>query len=123
MKRDLELIRKLLFELEKYPVKIDPLFDYSIKIKNISKEVIDYHLLLMKQANFISGIIQRSIINKQITVHYDSLEITWDGFEFLDTIRQNKVWKYLKEKAKNSDIPFTLIKELGLTMLTQHVKQ
>lgn len=121
MRRDLELIRKLFFELEKYPVKIEPSFDYSINIKNYSKEIIDSHLVLMQQANFIQGIIHRSIINKNITIHYDTLEITWEGYEFLETIRSNKVWKYIKEKTKDSDLPFNLIKELGKTYLMKYI--
>ncbi|MFZ1518365.1 MAG: DUF2513 domain-containing protein [Ignavibacteriaceae bacterium] len=121
MKREIELIRKIFFELEKFPAKIESSFDYSIKVKNYSKEIIDYHLVLMQQANFIQGIIQRSVINKNITIYYDTLEITWEGHEFLDTIRHNKVWKYLKEKTKNSDIPFTVIKELGKTILVKLV--
>lgn len=121
MKRELELIRKLFFELEKFPVKIESSFDYSINIKNYSKEVVDYHLVLMHQANFIQGIVHRSIINKSINIHYDTLEITWEGYEFLETIRSNKVWKYIKEKTKDSDLPFTLVKELGKTFLIKLV--
>jgi len=119
VKRDLALIRELFFHIEKYPQKIDKNFDYEIKIKGYTKDQIDFHLNLMKDANFIDGIIHKSIINKTLSVYYDTLEIKWEGYEFFDSIKDKKIWKSFKSKFGNSDLPFTVIMEVCKTLITQ----
>ena len=87
MKRDIELIRKLFFILETFPPKIKDDFDYSINVDGYDQETIEFHLYLMKQANFIDGIIQRSIINNTISIINEKLEIKWEGYEFFNSIK------------------------------------
>lgn len=118
MKRDLDLIRKLFFAIEKFPVDIDSHYDYEISIRGYNQIEIDFHLNLMKEANFISGIIHRSIINKHLSVIYSTLEIRWEGYEFFDSIRNNKVWRHLKSKVLKSDVPYSIIKEMAKILIT-----
>lgn len=122
MKRDLELIRKLFFKIEKYPLKINNEFDYQISFKNYSKEEINFNLFLMKDANFIEGIFHRSVINKHLEVMYETLEITWKGFKFLDTIRHNSNWGRIKAFVQKSNLPFSVIEEMGKTLIIESLK-
>lgn len=119
MKRDLGLIREIFFIIEKFPVTIDKNYNYEISVNSYSKEEIDFHINLMKEANFIDGVIHRSVINKHISVYYDTLEIKWDGYDFFNSIRDRKIWRTFKEKFGNGDLPLSIIKEVCKNLILQ----
>lgn len=121
MKRNLSLIRELFFIIENFPVQIDKNYKYKISIKSYSKEEIDFHINLMKEANFVDGIIHRSIINKHITIYYETLEIKWEGYDFLNSIRDNKVWGAFKKKFGNGELPLSIIKEICKGFILQFI--
>lgn len=99
MKRDLELIRKLFFKIETFPLKIKDGFDYDIILNGYSKEEINFNLLLMKQEHFIEGIFHRSVINKHLEVLYETLEITSKGYKFFASIKAETRWKKIKKEG------------------------
>lgn len=122
MQRDLELIRKLFFRIEEFPYKINNDFDYEIKVDGYSIEEINFHLYLMKQAQFLDGIIHKSDLNKYLTVLYDTLEITWKGYDFFNSIRDNKIWDKIKRKLFDINIPIGILKELGIALIKENLK-
>ena len=99
MNRDLELIRKLLFKIETFPLKIKEGFNYDIILNGYSKEEINFNLLLMQQENFILGIFHRSVINKHLEVLYETLEITSKGYKFFASIKSETRWKIIKKEG------------------------
>ena len=99
MKRDLELIRKLFFKIETFPLKIKERFNYDIILNGYSKEEINFNLFIMKQENFIEGIFHRSVINKYLEVLYETLEITSKGFKFFASIKAETIWKRIKKEG------------------------
>lgn len=119
MKRDLELIRELFLRIEEFPQKIEDDYNYEIAIDGFTKEEVDFHLYLMKKAKFIDGIINRSVVNKHINAHYETFEITWDGYEFLNSIRNKKVWQSFKNKYANFELPFSIITDVCKTLIQQ----
>lgn len=44
----------------------------------------------MEVANVIDGIIHKSILNKTLPVHYDTLEIKWTDMIFFNSIKDKK---------------------------------
>lgn len=92
MKRDLNLIMKLLLRIEEFPPSIDDNYNYKIDCNGYDKQTINYHLYLMKQEKLIEGVIYRSIINKKISVHYETLELTNKGHDFRNSKMKVKVW-------------------------------
>ena len=122
MKRDLDLIRKLFFRIEEFPYNIKTDFNYEIIIEGFNKEEIDFHLYLMKQANFITGIVQKSVINKRLTVIYETLEITWKGYEFFNSIRDKNVWSKIKSKVTDINLPINIIWELSKIIIKEQLK-
>ena len=97
MKRDMDLIRNLLMRIEEFPSKIDDNYDYTMNFKGYKNQEINFHLNLLKDAVYIDGIIQKSIINKHISINYETLELSWKGYEFLDLARDNTIWKKAKK--------------------------
>lgn len=92
MKRNLDLIRRLLFLIQDFPPMIDSNYNYKIVCDGYDKQTIDYHLYLMKKEELIDGIIHRSIINKKISVNYETLELTSNGHDLLATKKGGSVW-------------------------------
>jgi hypothetical protein len=99
MKRDMDLIRQLLFIVEE-----DPMFNgqnwgqpdiYKKSFEDgMSIEAIDYHLELLIEAGFLKGQSRAGfgspVINK----------LTWEGHEFLDNIRDHGIWTQTKKRLE-----------------------
>jgi hypothetical protein len=99
MKRDNDLIRELLLRIED-----DPQFDGTrewmqyeasdLGITDHSNEEVAYHLNLLVEEGFVTG---RTTTDMPIIS-----KLTWQGHEFLDTVRDGEIWKLTKESAKKA---------------------
>lgn len=109
MKRDLELIKELLIQIEES--KAPARKDVRVIVKGEEPEVISYHIKLMKDA----GLIDAEDTSGFNTYRWIPTSLTWDGHEFLDAIRNDTVWSKLKTKLKEQggNIPFHVVKELA----------
>lgn len=94
MKRDMDLIRKLLLAIEAEPTGLAP--DH-FDIPDYSQEQIGYHLLLMVEAKLAVGREFRSFDDPAPTGEVERL--TWAGHEFLDAARDPSRWEKAKEMA------------------------
>lgn len=121
MKRDMDLIRNLLMRIEEFPPEINNKYDYTIAFNGFNSQEINFHLNLLKDAGFIGGIIQKSIINKHRSINNETLELTWKGFEFLDSARDNTVWKKAKKTVSNKIQ--TVSFEVFMAVLVQMTKE
>ena len=121
MKRDLELVRKLLIYLEE---KHDPAHRRSadISIEGYSPEQIGYHLRLLFQAGFIHGEAIRSSTSERL-IDVIPFELTWDAHEFLDASRSETTWKKVAKQAGQNigSIPFEILKALLLAEARRQV--
>lgn len=98
MKRDIELIRKILFEVEASSGAYDPA-DLEFYEDAWSKEYIYYNVELMQNHGLIDATIQKGWHGNHSMCIIDGL--TWDGADYLDTIRDNIVWKRTTETIKS----------------------
>jgi hypothetical protein len=108
MKRDLDLIRKILLAIEQK----DSLQPQEITIDDYDPDNVAYHILLLDEAGFVksyitegaAGGIEAALVGR----------LTWAGHEFLEMARNDTIWekakKFLKEKSVS--IPFVLLIEL-----------
>jgi hypothetical protein len=114
MKRDMELIRKILFLLES---REEHKAILELPIEGYERDVVRHHMLLLAQAGFVDFEQEKTETNRIIRAHVFGL--SWAGHEFLDAIRSEKVWrkllKYMKEKG--GSLPFDLLKTLGIELL------
>jgi DNA-binding transcriptional ArsR family regulator len=119
MKRDMELVRKILFFLEEQPMlKAQTV----LPIEGYEEEVIMYHMLLLAQAGLVDFEPEKTQNGRIIRAHV--LGLNWAGHEFLDTIRSEKVWKKLVRYAakRGGALPFDLLKVLGAELLKRSIE-
>ena len=104
MKRDMELIRKILFYIEENYVAGQKWIS-SINIDGYEDAVVTEHILLAYESGLIRDIKDVSDLER---VSYFVGNLSNSGYDFLDKIRSDTIWN--KTKAT--------IKEKGMPMLT-----
>lgn len=109
MRRDMDLIRKILIELSsgKEEVELDP--------SESEDKRYEYHIDILKQANLVSY--KRKIHDMVPRVYFDELRLTWEGNDYLDNISDESVWNKTKEVVMTKgfelgNVPFSIIKEI-----------
>ncbi len=88
MKRDMDLIRNLLFELE-----ASGTIDIGTRGTR-DRALREAHIDLLKEAGLIEFKCTRA---DNVTV--STYRLTWAGHDFLDQIRKDPVWDWLKSKS------------------------
>lgn len=116
MKRDMDLIRQILFRIEEANYNM-AFFD--VKIEGFTEQEISYHTMLLDQAGYIHARNLSSLdgpCRKPIT-------LTWQGHEFLDAARDNTRWNKAKVliKEKGGGVVFELLKQLLLEMMKSSI--
>lgn len=94
MRRDMDLIRELLLEIEEK-------HDGSGRQVDVSggdapSPVVTEHLFMLAEAGLIEAQDASHMQGRRIIV----LRMTWQGHEFLDRIRDPQIWAKTKEGAK-----------------------
>ena len=110
MKRDMDLARNILQQVEAK----DPGFSASWECPdNHTEEEFYEHVKLLKDAGFLEADIQPTNLGTVIAI---PKRLTWEGHEFLDAIKNDTVWKKVKEivKEKGGSIPFEILKALAV---------
>lgn len=113
MKRDMELIRRLLFLIEE---QNDDQKELKLP-EDIDRQTMVYHLKLLEQA----GYVKNNIDYADDEPYWINSSLTWEGYEFLDSIKNESVWGKIKETLSSelNDMPLTLIKTVGLEATKQ----
>lgn len=110
MRRDMELVRKIL---------IDTMND---DVKNVYKDEdeqdksILYHLDIMKQAGLIDF---KKDGDWSKNTYIEDLKLTWNGNEYLDALQNDNVWEKTKTHIKQKgfelgEVTFDFLKELAI---------
>lgn len=116
MQRDMDLIRDLLFLIRKQEnpnaeLKIPPELD---------RENVVYHLNLMEQAGLTKNNIKYAS-NKPFLIFS---KLTWDGHDFLDSIKNDTIWNRTKDLIKSKgmevgQVSFSVIKDFAKLKLKE----
>jgi len=116
MKRDIDLVRKILLIMEKNP---EPIFGGAIDIEGVSEDELHLHLRLMDEAGLIKAINTSS----HSGIYYIPQWITWNGYEFLDAARDDKRWKKAKGIAeKITTVTFDILIKILTSLATDQLK-
>jgi len=100
MKRDFELVRKLLLELEG---------EESVDLSTYTQEQVNYHKALIKEAGFADGVIHYPSTHQTDVPDRTMLNrLTWEGHEFLDKAKDDKVWNKAKSIIKDKGVSLSL---------------
>lgn len=113
MKRDLELVRKILLRVEQRE-HVEPKF----LISGYDENLVSYHVAIMEQAGLVDAIVHKMLNG---TMEGIPIRMTWQGHEWLDLARNNNVWKkakkLIKDKAGSAGFEITKV------VLTHMVKE
>lgn len=109
MKRDVDLIRKLLLFFEE---KNDPKAVEIPPVDGYDDSTIKSHLVLMHDAGLIRCEPVRSTTSERV-VYVIPFELTWEGHDFLQTMRDDTIWKKAKEQVlrPGASWSFEILKE------------
>jgi hypothetical protein len=119
MKRDWDIIRLILTKIESDSNgKVYQLSDFSEN----DPAIISYHMELLLQACLIEG-----SMNKHLGPGpYDFMarRLSWGGHDFIDAIRNDKVWKKTKDNflSKGIDMTFELVKTVASEIALSFIK-
>ena len=117
MKRNMDLIRTLLLEIEKNHDGSGQLV--GIETDGNSPEVVE-HLFMLKEAGLIQGQDASHLSGRDFLVQ----RMTWNGHDFLDTVRDPEIWKKTKEGAEIAkSYSFDLLKALGKGLIKTQIEQ
>ncbi len=93
MKREMDLIRAILLEIENRHDGSGSAV--TVEIEGYSHEQITEHLFMLREAGFIEGVDSSHMDGRDIIV----LRMTWSGHEFLETVRDPEIWRKTKSVA------------------------
>lgn len=115
MKRDIELIIRLLAVIEERPAEDSGL---ELYLDDVDDEHVQYNLGLMKEAGLIKAIDATSSDG----IQYLPIRLTWTGHDFLDSARSETVLSKAKEVASKQGLelmklPIDIVKNV-LTKVT-----
>lgn len=112
MKRDWDVIRKLMLEIEALPAGSALT---SGDIGGVDTDTAFYHMRLLLE----SGLAANGASEMLGGSHCHLSRLTWAGHEFLDHIRNDSVWSKVKQEAKQRglDLTFGLVQEMAKGVL------
>lgn len=97
MRRDMDLVRSILMQAE---LADGPLDAGMIERGEHSEQELYYHIELMAEHGLVEASVQRAWNNEVIAAAVDAL--TWDGQDYLDAMRDDRLWAKSKRAIERS---------------------
>ncbi|SDZ19621.1 DUF2513 domain-containing protein [Tindallia californiensis] len=112
MERDMDLVRKVLIEVEKEDSCTGI---QELKVDGYSREQISYHIMILDQA----GLIKAKDFSNHNGSDWKAMHLTWQGHEFLEAAKDDEVWQKAKDtiKKKGGQIAFSVLKLLLIKIM------
>lgn len=109
MKRDMDLARDILLAIEKASEPVDATTLIGDGGPSISE--VAFHVELLQAHGLMKASVSRAFGQDSVRVMLDSL--TWEGYDYLDAIRSERVWAKAKKAISESvgDTSLSVIKE------------
>lgn len=104
MKRDMDLVRKILLKLNEHEHGNAP---RNFSIDDYAEDIVLYHCFLLNEA----GLIQAADITSQSSSSPAAIPVrlTWDGHEFIENAKNEKMWAQTKDAVgKIGDVSFSV---------------
>ncbi len=115
MKRDMDLAREILLEIERQYVSTAI---YNLKIDGYDIATIAYHCKILFEAGLISDYKAQYAGNDIWSFGVGSL--TWEGNDYLDKVRDYSTWSRTKNIIKEKGLPLIIdtIKTISSAIIT-----
>ena len=121
MRLDHECVRKLLLYYESNLTLTDSNNVDGIDLSGFSAETVKYTTLKLAEAHFVDASVT-PLLNGDYYVTVKA--ITWDGHAYLDTVRDNAVWKKTKSILSGvSSASVEIISNVASNVITNMICQ
>ena len=109
MKRDMDLVRKILLALEEYEHGNAP---DELNIEGYSEEQIGYHVHLMNKAGLLRAV--DITVSGSASPQAIPSGLTWEGHDFLEAAREPSRWQAALQiaKEKGAALTFEILKTI-----------
>ena len=115
MKRDLDLVRAILKDVEETPAGQ---IISGLEFDGYDKADVGEHVHLLLDAGFLKGEIVRAMDGQ----YFMAIQgLTWKGHDFVNAAKADSVWKPVKEKLLKSAVGFTF--DLVVELLKAEAKR
>ena len=110
MKRDMDLIRKILLQIEEKHDGRNRVQIHSVEGHAVNE--VSYHVGLLVDA----GYVEAGTVSTLRATAYLIRGITWEGHEFLDAVRSENVWNRVQKKLKaiGGQASIVMVKQLAI---------
>lgn len=118
MKRDMDLIRKILLAVE---ARTNPLSFDLVEIPGHEQEEISYHVKLLGDAGYLDVYDRRTLGPEGY--RFAPSNLTNAGHDFLDGIRSKAIWESAKEKLQEigGTAPLDVVQSLLTSILKERL--
>lgn len=123
MQRDMDLIRDLLLRLDAMPIGIGEAYLLEVNkpplcLAGEDPNKIYYNMGLIADAGFLA------LTRSQPAIGFGLTGLTWQGHEFLDTIRDPEIWRKTKEGAtKAGGFTVSLLADLAKGLVKTQIEK
>ncbi len=104
MKREMELVRKILFSIEEQYQGEDI---YCLNIDGYEKITVAEHCKLLYEYGLIDNYKPIGADGVSVIAFFVG-NMTWEGYDFLEKIRQDTVWNKTKEVIAKKGLPMVI---------------
>lgn len=115
MKRDLDLVRKILIYFEE---KENDQMERDVELEGYESSLISYHLLIMDEAGLLRCERSYSKATPDRVIKVYPFSLTWKGHEFLSAAKNEGLWNRAKSilLKQTGILSFELLKELLVSL-------
>jgi hypothetical protein len=97
VKFDKELVREILLQVE---ANSSPMAWAEITVPGNTRAEISYHIQILDEA----GLLEAQNLTTMDGYDWRAKRLTYEGHEFLDTVRDSEIWRRTKETAKSAGV-------------------
>lgn len=114
MKRDIELVRRILLSVE----AMGPNDEWEMQLPDVDEHVLGYHVGLLADGGYVTA--QSGTIHDLVPW---VTGLTWAGHDFLDSIRDDKVWKDTTKRIASTvgTAAVDVVKQVAIFFAKQHI--
>jgi uncharacterized protein DUF2513 len=118
MKRDWDVIRDVLLEVEAHDIEDPNHLMYELS-EDAGFTTTAQHALLLWRSGFLNGVDASSLSGEAVL----SPSLTWQGHDLLDTLRSKPIWEKIKSIAaeKGVELTFDAVKAIAKVALASIV--
>lgn len=119
VKRDLDLLRNILLKMEALGAGTKRL--HQFRCLNDDDAVLTLHIQLLIDAGFIE--VTDEVYTGDGTKDFLIQRITFAGYDYLDTVRNDDTWLEIKQRLKKvgESVSLDIVKSLGVAIIKQNL--